>query len=206
MAETGTLHDAFIDELRDAYDAERQLTKALRNSRRRRRPHHCGTRSNRTSRKPRGRSSGWSRSSKASTRRPAASTAKALPASSKKARRSWKRTSTRRRWTRASLRQASAPNTTRWRPTAPLIAWARAMGHDEAADLLQENLDEEKAADEKLSDLAEGGINQSAVDAAHPDEGTGRRRSERRQKRFREGESRAPLNENRAGQVLRPHR
>jgi ferritin-like metal-binding protein YciE len=51
-----------------------------------------------------------------------------------------------------------------------LIAWARAMGHDEAADLLQQNLDEEKAADEKLSGLAEGGINQSAADAAHPDE------------------------------------
>ena len=29
MAEAGTLHDAFIDELRDTYDAERQLTKAL---------------------------------------------------------------------------------------------------------------------------------------------------------------------------------
>ena len=29
MAETGTLHDAFLDELRDAYDAEKQLTKAL---------------------------------------------------------------------------------------------------------------------------------------------------------------------------------
>ena len=28
MAEK-TLHDAFIDELRDAYDAEKQLTKAL---------------------------------------------------------------------------------------------------------------------------------------------------------------------------------
>ena len=51
-----------------------------------------------------------------------------------------------------------------------LIAWARAMGHDEAADLLEQNLDEEKAADEKLSGLAEGGINQSAADAAHPDE------------------------------------
>ena len=29
MAEGGTLHDAFIDELRDTYDAEKQLTKAL---------------------------------------------------------------------------------------------------------------------------------------------------------------------------------
>ncbi len=29
MAQSGTLHDAFLDELRDAYDAEKQLTKAL---------------------------------------------------------------------------------------------------------------------------------------------------------------------------------
>jgi ferritin-like metal-binding protein YciE len=49
-----------------------------------------------------------------------------------------------------------------------LVAWARAMGHTEAAMLLQETLDEEKAADEKLSDLAEGGINQEAADIAHP--------------------------------------
>src|SRR6476646_2900765 len=29
MAQSGTLHDAFLDELSDAYDAEKQLTKAL---------------------------------------------------------------------------------------------------------------------------------------------------------------------------------
>jgi ferritin-like metal-binding protein YciE len=51
-----------------------------------------------------------------------------------------------------------------------LIAWARAMGHNQAADLLQQNLDEEKAADEKLSSLAEGGINQGAAEGAHGDE------------------------------------
>jgi ferritin-like metal-binding protein YciE len=48
-----------------------------------------------------------------------------------------------------------------------LVAWARDMGHAEAADLLQETLDEEKAADAKLTALAEGGINQQAADAAH---------------------------------------
>jgi hypothetical protein len=37
--------------------------------------------------------------------------------------------------------------------------------------LLQQTLDEEKAADKKLSGLTEGGINQSAADAAHRDEG-----------------------------------
>src|SRR6478752_3419986 len=30
MAESGTLHDAFLDELRDAYDAEKQVTRALK--------------------------------------------------------------------------------------------------------------------------------------------------------------------------------
>jgi len=46
-----------------------------------------------------------------------------------------------------------------------LVAWARVLGHDDAADLLQQTLDEEKAADEKLSALAEGGINDDAASA-----------------------------------------
>ena len=50
-----------------------------------------------------------------------------------------------------------------------LIAWAKAMGHDEAAGLLEETLEEEKAADEKLSSLAEGGINERAAKTAHPE-------------------------------------
>jgi ferritin-like metal-binding protein YciE len=52
-----------------------------------------------------------------------------------------------------------------------LLAWAKAMGHTEAAGLLQQTLDEEKAADEMLSGLAEGGINDNAAEVAHPDEG-----------------------------------
>jgi len=44
-----------------------------------------------------------------------------------------------------------------------LVAWARVLGLDDAADLLQQTLDEEKAADKKLSSLAEGGINEDAV-------------------------------------------
>jgi ferritin-like metal-binding protein YciE len=51
-----------------------------------------------------------------------------------------------------------------------LVAWAQAMGHTEAARLLQQTLDEEKAADKKLSGLAEGGVNQRAADAAHAEE------------------------------------
>lgn len=36
-----------------------------------------------------------------------------------------------------------------------LLAWAKAMNMDEAADLLQDTLDEEKASDEKLNGIAQ---------------------------------------------------
>lgn len=48
-----------------------------------------------------------------------------------------------------------------------LVAWAKVMGHSEAALQLQMNLDEEGAADQKLSVLAENGINQKAANLAH---------------------------------------
>ena len=50
-----------------------------------------------------------------------------------------------------------------------LVAWARAMGHEDAVGLLEEILEEEKAADEKLTSLAEGGINADAASQAHPE-------------------------------------
>jgi ferritin-like metal-binding protein YciE len=50
-----------------------------------------------------------------------------------------------------------------------LVAWAKAMGHDEAARLLEETLDEETAADQKLTSLAEGGINDAGAASAHGD-------------------------------------
>src|SRR5687767_4665576 len=43
------------------------------------------------------------------------------------------------------------------------IAWAEALGLNEVVEVLNETLEEEKAADEKLSALAESGINQAAT-------------------------------------------
>jgi ferritin-like metal-binding protein YciE len=40
-----------------------------------------------------------------------------------------------------------------------LLTWARILGEDEAADVLEETLDEEKNADDKLTSLAESIIN-----------------------------------------------
>jgi ferritin-like metal-binding protein YciE len=48
-----------------------------------------------------------------------------------------------------------------------LAAWAKVIGRADAANILQAILDEEKAADAKLNALAEGGINQEAAAAAN---------------------------------------
>lgn len=47
-----------------------------------------------------------------------------------------------------------------------LIAWAEQLGLDEAVGLLQETLDEEKATDEALTELAEEAVNTAADGAA----------------------------------------
>jgi ferritin-like metal-binding protein YciE len=43
-----------------------------------------------------------------------------------------------------------------------LIAWAEQMGHDEVVELLEETLEEEKEADQKLTSVAETVANQRA--------------------------------------------
>jgi ferritin-like metal-binding protein YciE len=47
-----------------------------------------------------------------------------------------------------------------------LCTWARQLGHDREADLLHQTLDEEKETDETLTRLATAGINQMAMQTA----------------------------------------
>jgi len=44
-----------------------------------------------------------------------------------------------------------------------LIAWAKQLGRNDCASILQKNLDEEKAADQKLTDIAEAKLNLRAT-------------------------------------------
>ena len=44
-----------------------------------------------------------------------------------------------------------------------LVAWAQQLGRDDCASVLEQNLAEEKAADKKLTSLAESGINRKAA-------------------------------------------
>ena len=44
-----------------------------------------------------------------------------------------------------------------------LIAWAKMLGRDDCASVLQQNLEEEKATDEKLNTMALRSVNQKAA-------------------------------------------
>ena len=44
-----------------------------------------------------------------------------------------------------------------------LIAWARRLGHNNVVSLLQQTLDEEKATDKRLNEIAESKVNQKAA-------------------------------------------
>jgi ferritin-like metal-binding protein YciE len=170
MAEAATLHDAFLDELRDSYDSEKQLTKALPKlakaasdpKLRQAFVSHLKETENQIKRleqvfasldeKVRGKHcdgiAGIIEEGKSILEEDFDETTMdaCLIAAGQ----------------RAEHYEMAAYGT--------LIAWAQAMGHTQAAKLLQQNLDEEKAADRKLSGLAEGGINQTAANAAHPDQ------------------------------------
>jgi ferritin-like metal-binding protein YciE len=169
MAETGKLHDAFIDELRDAYDAEKQLLKALTKMSRAASADDLrdafDTHRSETERqvekleqvfasldeKVRGKHcdgiAGIIEEGKSIMEEDFDSETMdaCLIAAGQ----------------RAEHYEIAAYGT--------LVAWAKTMGHSEAAALLEEILEEEKAADEKLSALAEGGINQAASDGAMDD-------------------------------------
>ena len=151
MATAGTLHDAFIDELRDTYDAEKQLTKALpKLAKAASSPDlraafetHLEETKGHVDRleevfasldeKVRGKHcdgiAGIIEEGKSILEEDfdeAAMDACLIAAGQ-----------------RAEHYEMAAYGT--------LVAWAKVMGHDKAADLLQQTLDEEKAADTKLS-------------------------------------------------------
>ena len=169
MAETGTLHDAFIDELRDAYDAERQLTKAL--------PKLAKAASS-----PKLRDAFESHLQE--TQGHVERLEQVFDSIGEKARgkhcdgiagiieegKSVMEEDFDDNAMDACL-IAAGQRAEHYEMAAygTLIAWAQAMGHSRAAKLLQQTLDEEKAADKKLSALADGGINQRAAEIAHPD-------------------------------------
>jgi ferritin-like metal-binding protein YciE len=164
MAAASTLHDAFIDELQDAYDAEKQLTKALPKLAKAATSTELRSAFEQHLEETRGHV----------TRLEQVFESIDEPAKSKHCEgiagiveegksimdEDFEGT------TMDACLVAAGQRAEHYEMAAygTLVAWARAMGHVEAADLLQQTLDEEKAADKKLTALAQDGINQDAAE------------------------------------------
>jgi ferritin-like metal-binding protein YciE len=171
MADAGTLQDAFLDELRDSYDAEKQLIKAL-------------TKMARTASSP-GLKAAF-QSHLEETRGQVTRLEQVFETIDEKARGKHcdgiagiieeGKSIMEEDFDEATMDAcliAAGQRAEHYEMAAygTLVAWAQGLGLTQAARLLQQTLNEEKAADKKLTSLAEGGINQDAADAMHaPDE------------------------------------
>ena len=164
MAEAGTLHDAFIDELRDLYDAEKQLTKALPKLAKAATKPELRTAFEEHLEETRGHVDRLEEVFGSLDEKVRGKHCDGIAGIIDEGKNIMEEDFD--EATMDACLIAAGQRTEHYEMAAygTLVAWARAMGHDEAADLLQQTLDEEKAADEKLSSLAEGGINQDAAD------------------------------------------
>jgi len=168
MAETGTLHDAFLDELRDAYDAEKQLTKAL--------PKLAKAATSATLRdafeshleETRGHVDRLEQVFETLGERAKGKHCDGIAGIIEEGSSIMHEDFDDATMDACLIAAGQRAEHYEMAAYGTLVAWAEGMGHTAAAKLLQQNLDEEKAADQKLTSLAEGGINQHAADAAHP--------------------------------------
>jgi len=170
MAETGTLHDAFLDELRDAYDAEKQLTKALPRLAKAASSPDLRTAFETHLEETRGHVERLEQVFANLGEKVQAKHCDGIAGIIQEGKAVMEEDFDEATMDACLIAGGQRAEHYEMAAYGTLIAWAQAMGHMDAADLLQQTLDEEKAADEKLSVLAEGGINQEAADAAHSDE------------------------------------
>jgi ferritin-like metal-binding protein YciE len=170
MAEMGTLHDAFIDVLRDPYDAEKQLTKALPKLAKAATNAKLRTAFETHLQETHGQIARLEQVFQSLDEpvrgKHCDGIAGIIEEGKSVMEEDFDET------TMDACLIASGQRAEHYEMAAygTLVAWAQAMGHTEAAKLLQQTLEEEKAADKKLSGLAEGGINQGAADAAQSDD------------------------------------
>src|SRR6478672_2748346 len=170
MPETGSLHDAFIDELRDTYDAEKQLIKA--------RPKLAKAAASTDLRaafeshleETRGHVERLEQVFQSLEEKPRGKHCEGIAGIIEEGKSMMEEEFDEATMDAVLIAAGQRAEHYEMAAYGTLIAWAESMGHSEAAKLLQQTLDEEKAADKKLSGLAEGGINKSAADAAHAED------------------------------------
>jgi ferritin-like metal-binding protein YciE len=169
MAEAGTLHDMFIDELRDTYDAEKQLTKALPKLAKSASSPDLRTAFESHLEETQGHIERLEQVFASLNERPRGKHCDGIAGIIEEGKAIMDEDLEESTMDACLIAAGQRAEHYEMAAYGTLVAWANAMGHNAAAELLQQTLEEEKAADEKLSALAEGGINQDAAEAAHPE-------------------------------------
>jgi ferritin-like metal-binding protein YciE len=170
MAETGTLHDAFIDELRDTYDAEKQLTKALAKLAKAASNPKLRQAFERHLEETQGQIGRLEQVFAALDEKVRGKHCQGIAGIIEEGKSIMEEDFDETTMDACLIAAGQRAEHYEMAAYGTLVAWAQAMGQTDAARLLQQTLDEEKAADKKLSGLAEGGINQGAVDAARSED------------------------------------
>jgi ferritin-like metal-binding protein YciE len=170
MAEAGTLHDAFIDELRDTYDAEKQLTKALSKLAKAACDPKLREAFETHLEETQGQIERLEQVFESLDERVRGKHCEGIAGIIEEGKSIMEEDFDDTTMDACLIAAGQRAEHYEMAAYGTLIAWAQAMGHTDVTELLQQNLNEEKAADKKLSALAEGGINQGAADAAHPED------------------------------------
>jgi ferritin-like metal-binding protein YciE len=168
MANAGTLHDAFLDELRDTYDAEKQLTKALPKLAKAANSPDLRAAFEEHLEQTRGHVERLEQVFESLEEKVRGKHCDGIAGIIEEGKSIMEEDFDDTTMDACLIAAGQRAEHYEMAAYGTLVAWARGMGHSEAAELLQETLDEEKAADKKLTSIAESGINQDAADAAHP--------------------------------------
>ena len=171
MAENKTLHDAFLDELRDAYDAEKQLMKALPKLAKAASDPKLRQAFETHLRETEGHVQRLERVFESLDEKAKGKHCDGIAGIIEEGKSTMGEDFEGTTMDACLIAAGQRAEHYEMAAYGTLVAWAQAMGHTQAEKLLQQTLDEEKAADKKLSGLAESGINQSAARDAHPEEG-----------------------------------
>jgi ferritin-like metal-binding protein YciE len=172
MAQSGTLRDAFVDELKDSYDAEKQLIKALGKMAKSSTAPELREAFESHREETRGQVERLEQVFGLLEVRPKGKHCDGVAGIIEEGKSVMEENFDDQTMDACLIASGQRAEHYEMAAYGTLVAWATALGLTEAADLLQQTLDEEKAADEKLTALAEGGINEDAAqgDAAEEDE------------------------------------
>jgi ferritin-like metal-binding protein YciE len=170
MTEQGTLHDAFLDELRDAYDAEKQLTKALPKLAKAAKADDLRDAFEAHLEETRGHVDKLEQVFASLDEKVRGKHCDGIAGIIEEGKSVMEEDFDDDTMDACLIAAGQRAEHYEMAAYGTLVAWAKAMGHDEAARLLEAILNQEKAADKKLTSLAEGGINESAASAAHAED------------------------------------